>query len=110
MTGPLPNAFLDPAANALKTAFTHVGLLDGGAELAGGAPAYARQVLAYGATANGDWVGTATFPVPPGSTVDGVGFYTAGAGGAAVATRTLADPESYTGQGVYDLAVAADVD
>lgn len=106
----LPAAWLTLAADAIKGGYTHVGLLDGGVELAGGSPAYARQALSYGATADGDWAGTATFDVPAGSTVDGVGFYAASSGGSAAHTEALGVPESFGAQGTYDLTVNLDVD
>jgi hypothetical protein len=110
VTAPLPSALLNAAAEGLKDAFTHVGLLDGGVELAGGDPAYARKPLSYSSTVDGDWVGNAVFDVPPDTTVDGVGFYTGGSGGAPVHAVDLATPEVYGGQGVYELDVIGDVD
>lgn len=106
---PLSNALLNPAAEGLKNGYTHVGLLNGSTELTGGSPAYARKTLSYGATANGDWTGTATFDVPAGSTVNTVGFYTASSGGSPVHTET-ATTETYGAQGTYALSVLADVD
>lgn len=105
----LPTAWLNALAEALKGQFTHVGLLNGSTELTGGSPAYARKTLSYGATANGDWAGTAAFDVAAGSIVNTVGFYSASSGGSP--THTVAvTPETYGGQGVYNLTVPADVD
>ena len=105
----LPPDWLNALAEAIKTRFTHVGLLNDSTELSGGSPAYARQTLSYGSTSNGDWSGTATFDVPAGATVNTVGFYSASSGGSP--THTVAvTPESYGGQGVYNLTVPADVD
>lgn len=104
-----PVAWLNASVDAWKGQYTHVGLLNTGTELAGGSPAYAREVLSYGATSNGDWAGTASFDIPAGSTVNQVGFYTASSGGSPVHTETVTT-ESFGGQGVYDLTVNADVD
>jgi hypothetical protein len=105
----LSNVLLNAAADGLKNGYTHVGLLNSGTELTGGSPAYARKTLSYGATAAGDWAGTATFDVPAGSTVNQVGYYTASSGGAPVHTETVTT-EVYGAQGTYALTVNADVD
>lgn len=101
--------FLNAMANSAKTVFTHVGLRNGATELTGGSPAYARQALSYGATANGDWAGTATFNVPPSSTVNTVAFYTASTGGSSVDAYSVTS-EVFASQGTYDLTVNLDVD
>jgi hypothetical protein len=105
----LPAAWLNLAADAIKGGFTHVGLRNSGTELTGGLPAYSRQALSYGATANGDWTGTASFNVPAGATVNEVAFYSASSGGSPSHVESVT-PETYGGQGVYNLTVPCDVD
>lgn len=105
----LPAAWLNLAADAIKGGYTHVGLRNSGTELTGGSPAYSRQTLSYGATANGDWAGTASFNVPAGSTVNEVAFYSASSGGSPSHTESVT-PEVYGGQGTYALTVNGDVD
>lgn len=48
-----------------------------GTEVTGGAPAYARKALTWGAPSNGVITATATFDVPSGATVIGIGVHTA---------------------------------
>lgn len=105
----LPAAWLNLAADAIKGGYTHVGLLNGGTELTGGSPAYARKTLTYGSTSAGDWAGTATFDVPASSTVNTVGFYSASSGGSPGHTESVTS-EAYGAQGVYNLTVNLDVD
>lgn len=105
----LPAAWLTLAADAIKGGYTHVGLLNTATELTGGSPAYARKTLSYGATANGDWAGAATFDVPAGSTVNTVGFYSASSGGSPGHTEAVTS-EVYGAQGTYALTVNLDVD
>jgi hypothetical protein len=91
---------------------THIGLTDGGVELAGGSPAYARQAVTWTAGGNGaDDDGTIRpdadleFDVPAGSDVDGWQGYSASSGGTAYGVTALT-LESFAGQGEYTLEAA----
>lgn len=107
----LPVDWLNDAADAITATsnFSHVGLLNSGTELTGGSPAYARKAPLFGATANGDKSAIVVFDVPPGSTVNQAGFYTALSGGSPVTTRSVT-PEAFGAQGTYSLTVNVDVD
>lgn len=48
-----------------------------GTEPSGGTPAYARKSLSWGAPTNGVVSATATFDIPSGATIVGVGLHTA---------------------------------
>lgn len=48
-----------------------------GTEPSGGSPAYARKALSWGAPSNGVITATATFDVPSGATIVGIGVHTA---------------------------------
>ena len=72
-----------------------------GTEPSGGAPAYARKALTWGAPSNGVVTATATFDVPTGTTIVGSGVHTAATGGAyldggAVTSQAFASQGTYT--------------
>jgi hypothetical protein len=72
-------------------------------ELTGGAPAYARKAIAYNAPDGGtmdDSTNGAVIDVPPGATVDYIGYYSAVAAGTLLAISPVT-PETYAGQGTY---------
>lgn len=48
-----------------------------GTEPTGGTPSYARKALSWSAASGGVTVATATFDIPPGATIVGVGVHTA---------------------------------
>jgi hypothetical protein len=48
-----------------------------GTEPSGGSPAYARKALTWGAPTNGVITATATFDIPAGATIVGIGVHTA---------------------------------
>jgi hypothetical protein len=107
------NALLDSAATWPPTYVSlHSG--DPGAagtsnELAGGAPAYARKPITWGAANNGSKANVATFPVfdiPPGSTVAFAGLWSDIAG-TYLGCIDLTTHEVYAGQGTYTLNAAS---
>lgn len=63
-----------------------------GTEPSGGSPAYARKSLSWGAPTNGVITATATFDIPTGTTVVGVGLHSA------VTAGTYLDGSSITSQ------------
>lgn len=95
-------------ATAYGAAATHAALYTtvpagtAGTEVTGGAPAYARKVLAWGAPTNGVITATAVvFDVPSGTTIAGAGVHsaiTAGTylDGAAVTSQAFASQGTYT--------------
>jgi hypothetical protein len=97
--------YRNAVANHGGTLITHIGLVDdGGNELAGGAPAYARKAVIWANADDGTIQPTAdlTFDIPAGATVAGWRGYSAGVGGTDYGGADL-DPESYVGQGEYKL-------
>lgn len=99
-------AFTDSGKNEMLDAstITHAALTNGGVELSGGSPAYARQPVTLVAASGGQILITVdeTFDVPAGSTVDGVEYYDALTAG----TKKASDPvtaEVYAAQGQYIL-------
>jgi hypothetical protein len=52
-----------------------------GTEPSGGSPAYARKPLSWSLGADGVVTASATFDVPPGTTIVGTGLHTAASGG-----------------------------
>lgn len=72
------NLATDYAGDALFGAvYTTVPAATAGTEPTGGAPAYARKSLAWSAAANGVVTATATFDIPAGVTIAGIGVHTA---------------------------------
>jgi hypothetical protein len=63
-----------------------------GTEPSGGSPAYARKALSWGAASSGVVTATATFDIPSGATIVGIGVHTAVTGG------TYLDGASITSQ------------
>jgi hypothetical protein len=63
-----------------------------GTEPSGGSPAYARKALTWGAPSNGVITATATFDVPSGATIVGIGVHTA------ITAGTYLDGASITSQ------------
>lgn len=71
-----------------------------GTEVTGGAPAYARKSLTWGAPTNGVVTATATFDVPTGVTVVGSGVHTAVTAGTYLDGGTVAS-QAFASQGTY---------
>jgi len=77
-------------------------------EISGGSPAYARQVIAFNAAADGtmdDSTNGAVFDIPAGGVVDYVGYHSASTAGTLQALDDLTQ-ESFSGQGTYTLTDA----
>lgn len=79
----------------------------GANELSGGAPAYVRKGLTWGAPANGAVATTAavTFDIPAAGVVAYVGFWSAATGGTFLGSQ-IVTTENYAGQGTYTLTSA----
>lgn len=94
-------------AVAYGTAATHGALYTtapggtAGTEVTGGSPAYARKPLTWAAgTVDGVVTATATFDVPAGTTVVGVGLHTALTGGTYLDGVTVTS-QAFATQGTY---------
>ena len=75
-------------------------------EVTGGAPAYARKSIAWGAPASGVITATVTFDVPTGTTVAFAAVNTAGVAGAAdVRDRIAVTSQAFASQGTYALTL-----
>lgn len=95
------NVMLD----GLGAVITHIGLANGGTELASGGD-YARQAVAWDSASNGvlEMTGTETFPVDGGSTVNRVILRTSGTIGAGTDYGFAAlTEEVFGGDGTYEL-------
>lgn len=73
-------------------------------EVTGGAPAYARKAITWGAAAGGQVTGTVTFDVPSGVTVAGAGLWSAATGGTFIDGGTVAS-QTFSAQGTYTLTL-----
>lgn len=73
-----------------------------GTEPAGGSPAYARKALSWGAPAAGVVTATATFDVPSGATIVGIGVHTAVSGGTYLDGGTITS-QAFSSQGTLDV-------
>jgi hypothetical protein len=69
-------------------------------EVTGGAPAYARKALTWGAAAASAISGTATFDVPTGTNVTYFGVCNT-ASGATVRDSVAIGPQNFSSQGTY---------
>jgi hypothetical protein len=92
---------------------THIGLTDGGVEISGGTPAYARLAVTWTAGGNGADddgqvrpTGDLEFDIPTGATVDGWQGYSALTAGTAYGVTALT-AEAYGAQGTYTLLAAS---
>lgn len=102
-------AFLNALRDEGQALITHIGLVDdGGTELTGGSPAYARQAVTW--TDDGDGVSrpnaNLTFNVPASTTVGGWRGYSADSGGTDYGGSDLTQ-EVYANQGTYQLLAAS---
>lgn len=97
-------------ATAYKNAATYAALYTtvpgatAGTEVAGGAPAYARKPLTWGAPANGVVTATATFDVPAGATIAGAGIHDAATAGNYLDGGTVTS-QAFATQGTYALTL-----
>jgi hypothetical protein len=71
-----------------------------GTEPSGGAPAYARKALTWGAPANGVITATAVFDIPTGTTIVGSGFHTAVTAGTYLDGNSVTS-QAFASQGTY---------
>ena len=87
---------------------THIGLVDGvGAEMTGGSPAYARQLVTWTAASTGTIrpLADLLFDVPAGATVAGWRGFSAPSAGTNFGGANLAS-ETFAAQGQYRLLAA----
>ena len=86
---------------------THIGLMNGASELAGGTPAYARKAVTWTAAALGVIRPTAnlTFDIPAGATIDSWAGFSAANGGTNYGGLAVAHVE-FIPQGTYILLAA----
>lgn len=73
-----------------------------GTEPSGGSPAYARKALTWGAPSGGVVTATATFDIPAGTTVVGVGVHTAVTAGTYL-DGTSVTSQAFASQGTYQV-------
>lgn len=71
-----------------------------GTEPTGGSPAYARKALSWSAASGGTVTATATFDVPAGVTVVGVGVHSAATGGTYLDGGSVTS-QAFAVQGTY---------
>jgi hypothetical protein len=78
-------------------------------EISGGNPAYARKAVTWNAASGGSKTnsGAVAFDIPAGKTVNAVGVVSALTGGTRYAIDEPASIESFTGQGVLNVASGA---
>lgn len=69
-------------------------------EVTGGAPAYARKAISWGAPSNGVVTGTATFDIPAGTTL-GFGGVCSGSTGANLLDKVAIVGQTFASQGQY---------
>lgn len=101
-------AYLNAIRDHGQSLITHIGLFDGGTEITGGSPAYARKAVTW--VDDGDGVSrpnaNLVFDIPAGADVTGWRGFSASTAGTDYGGETLAT-ESYTGQGTYTLLAAS---
>lgn len=73
-----------------------------GTEVSGGSPPYARKALSWSAASGGSVQATASFDIPAGATVRGVGVHSAATGGTYYDGDTVTD-QPYATQGVLQV-------
>lgn len=69
-------------------------------EVSGGSPAYARKTITWGTATNGVITGTATFDVPPGTTITYAGVC-AGSTGGNLLDKAAITSQAFSSQGQY---------
>lgn len=89
------------AAATFGAVYTTAPGASAGAEPSGGSPAYARKSLSWTAgTVDGVVTATATFDIPAGTTVVGVGVHTASTGGTYLDGASVTS-QAFASQGTY---------
>lgn len=73
-------------------------------EVTGGAPAYARKAISWGAAAGGVITGTVTFDVPSGTTITFAGTCSASSG-STLLDRAAVTSQNFATQGTYTLTL-----
>lgn len=105
----MTTGYLNSIADDGGALITHIGLVDeGGTELSGGSPAYARQAVTW-TSATGGLIrpdANLDFDIPAGDTVAGWRGYSASSGGTNYGGEDLS-PESFISQGSYRLLASA---
>lgn len=102
MKNSLATAYKNAALyGALYTAFTAPATFT---EVTGGAPAYARKSLVWGAPSNGAVTATVTFDVPAGVTVVGAGVHDAATAGNYLDGGAVTS-QNFSSQGTYALTL-----
>jgi hypothetical protein len=97
-------------ATSYGTAATHAALYttapgaSAGTEVTGGAPAYARKAISWGAASGGVITATVTFDVPTGTTVVGAGVHTALTAGTYLDGASVTS-QAFASQGTYQLTL-----
>jgi len=97
-------------ATAYKNAATFAALYttvpgaSAGTEVTGGAPAYARKALTWGAPSNGVVTASATFDVPAGVTLAGAGIHDAATAGNYLDGGSVTS-QPFATQGTYTLTL-----
>lgn len=71
-----------------------------GTEPSGGSPAYARKALSWGSASGGVVTATATFDVPAGATIVGIGLHSAVTAGTYL-DGTAVTSQAFASQGTY---------
>lgn len=69
-----------------------------GTEPTGGSPSYSRKALTWSSAANGVVTATATFDIPTGTTVVGIGLHTAASAGTYLDGTTITS-QAFSSQG-----------
>lgn len=75
-----------------------------GTEPSGGAPAYARKPITWGAAANGVITASVTFDVPSGATIVGAGVHSAITAGTYLDGSSVTS-QAFASQGTYTLTL-----
>lgn len=99
------------AVTGVTGGVTHVSLhtadpgATGASEVTGGAPAYARKAVSWGAASGGSASISAgvTFDVPASTTITYVGLWNAAAAGTFEGSAQLSASETFGAQGTYNL-------
>lgn len=101
-------AYLNATADLGAALITHIALFDGGVEVSGGSPAYARKAVTWTAAAAGlvRPTGDLAFDIPAGATVDEWRGFSALTAGTDYGGQALT-PEVFAGQGTYTLQAAS---
>lgn len=107
----LDTAGINAAADGVASKIAYVSMHSadpagtGAHEISGGTPAYARKAVTWDPATGGVAAISAgvTFDIPPGTTISHVGLCDSLTGGAFYGGQALSSPETYGGQGSYNL-------